>query len=279
MTLDDKFEKVKELLREMGTVVVAFSGGVDSALVAWMANEVLGPKRCQVVTASSASLARRELDDCRSLADEWGLSWQLVETSELADPDYVRNDVDRCARCKDALMDVLEPIAAAAASVGSPDSPAVVLLGVNVDDLGDHRPGQGVAAARGARFPLVDAGFTKAMVRAGARRLGLRTWNKPAAACLASRIPDGTEVSAEVLDQVGRAEAGLVGLGFDDVRVRHYDELARVEVPLDRLDELVRRRTEVVEVVRRAGYEHVTVDLEGLRSGNLNHASGITTNT
>jgi uncharacterized protein len=151
---------------------------------------------------------------------------------------------------------------------------ATVVLGVNVDDLGDHRPGQHAAASRGASFPMVDAGLTKADVRDLSRRLGLRTWDKPAAACLASRVPYGTSVTLGVLSSVERAEAGLRLLGFDDLRVRHYRDLARIEVPVDRLADVVARREEVVAAVRTAGYRYVTVDLEGLRSGNLNAALG-----
>jgi pyridinium-3,5-biscarboxylic acid mononucleotide sulfurtransferase len=147
-----------------------------------------------------------------------------------------------------------------------------VVLGVNLDDLGDHRPGQRAAAERGAAFPLVAAGFTKADVREWSRRLGLRTWDKPAAACLASRVPYGTTVTVSVLSRVERAEAALHRLGFRELRVRHYGDTARLEVPLERLAQVLQQREQVVEAVRRAGYEYVTLDLEGLRSGNLNRA-------
>jgi uncharacterized protein len=159
---------------------------------------------------------------------------------------------------------VLAPLAAA--------ERAVVLIGTIVDDLGDHRPGQHAARERGARMPLVDAGFTKDDVRAGARRLGLPTWDKPAGACLASRVPYGVPVTLSVLRAVERAEAGLRALGFTDLRVRHYGDLARIEVPIADLDRVVSLRSEVVEAVRSAGYRYVTLDLEGLRSGNLNAA-------
>jgi len=165
-------------------------------------------------------------------------------------------------------MDELEPLAAAGG--------ATVVLGVNVDDLGDHRPGQRAAAERGARFPLVDAGFTKADVRAASRRHGLVTWDKPAAACLASRVPYGTEVGVALLSQVERAEAGLAALGLRALRVRHYGDTARLEVPLDDLPVVLERRVDVVAAVHRAGYRYVTLDLEGLRSGNLNAALGDT---
>jgi uncharacterized protein len=180
----------------------------------------------------------------------------------MADAAYRVNDGDRCGRCKVALMDVLDPIAA--------DELATVILGVNVDDLADHRPGQTVAADRGARFPLVEAGLTKAEVRHHSRAMGLRTADKPATACLASRVPYGTEVTVAVLSAVERAEGALRRLGFDDLRVRHLDDTARIEVPTDQLAEVVERRAEVVAAVAAAGYAYVTLDLEGLRSGNLN---------
>lgn len=249
-------------LRELERVVVAFSGGADSALLAHAAHRALGADAVLAVTAVSPSLPQLELDECRRLAEGWGMRWQPVDTVELDDPRYVQNGGDRCYWCKTALLDALEPLAVTEG--------AAVLLGVNVDDLGDHRPGQQAAAERGARFPLVDAGFTKAMVREASRALGLPTADKPAAACLASRVPYGTPVTLGVLQEVEAAERALRMLGFDDLRVRHYRELARIEVPLDRLPEVVARRVEVVGAVQAAGYRYVTLDLEGLRSGNLN---------
>lgn len=262
---DHALARLRAELRALGSVVVAFSGGADSAFLARVARDELGDDAL-AVTAVSPSLAGRERDDCAALADEWSLSWMEVETAELDDEDYVRNDGDRCARCKTALMDVLEPLAA--------DRSAVVVLGVNLDDLGDHRPGQRAAADRGAVFPLVDSGFTKAMVREASRRLGLRTWDKPAAACLSSRVPYGTSVTVGVLGRIDRAEAALVALGFHELRVRHYGDTARLEVPIDDLTRVLEHRDEVVQAVRAAGYGYVTVDLEGLRSGNLNDALG-----
>jgi uncharacterized protein len=227
-----------------------------------VANDTLGPERALVVTAVSPSLAPSEYADCESLAARWHLRWRAVSTAELERPEYVANGTDRCYHCKAELMDVIRPLAAAEG--------ATVVLGVNVDDLGDHRPGQGAAAERGAVFPLVDAGFAKADVRQASKDLGLETWDKPAAACLASRIPYGTPVTLSTLDGVGRAEAALHRLGFRQVRVRHHGEVARVEVELDDLPAAVARRDEVVSAVKAAGYRWVTLDLEGFRSGNLN---------
>lgn len=245
-------------------VVVAFSGGADSAFLAAVAHDVLGPDRVTAMTAVSPSLPASERAECAELAAEWGLTWVEVETDEMSHAAYRRNDGDRCFWCKDALMRAIDPIAGG----------ATVALGVNLDDLGDHRPGQRAAAEAGAVFPLVDAGFTKAMVREASRELGLRTWDKPAAACLASRIPYGSSVSVAVLGRVERAEAALRALGFDELRVRHYDDTARIEVPSARFAELAERADEVSAAVAACGYRYVTLDLMGLRSGNLNQALG-----
>jgi uncharacterized protein len=256
----DKHDRLVERLQGLGSVVVGFSGGADSALLAYVAAAALTAQKALAVTAVSPSLAREELADCAALAAEWGLDWLTVETEELDDPVYVANDATRCARCKTALMDVLGPL----------DPAATVVLGVNVDDLGDDRPGQDVAAARGAVFPLVDAGLRKDEVRALSHHLGLRTWDKPAAACLASRLPHGTPVTVGRLRSVARAESALRSLGFRAVRVRHYGDTARVEVPIDDLPLVLARREAVVRGVHAGGFRYVTLDLEGLRSGNLN---------
>ena len=260
----EQVERLRSDLRRLERVVVAFSGGADSAFLAWVANDTLGRSAVVAATAVSPSLAPEEEHDCAELAAEWDLRWQAVVTGEMADPAYVANDGLRCAHCKSALMAALAPLAAAEL--------ATVVLGVNIDDLGDHRPGQEAAAAAGAVFPLVDAGFTKDEIRAASRNLGLRTWDKPAAACLASRVPYGTPVTVGVLAEVAAAESALRRLGFHQLRVRHYGQLARVELSVDDLEVAIRRRLEVVDAVRGAGYRYVTLDLEGFRSGNLNAA-------
>jgi pyridinium-3,5-biscarboxylic acid mononucleotide sulfurtransferase len=255
---------LRDRLAGLGRVVVAFSGGADSAFVAWVAKDTLGADRVLAATAVSASLAPSELAACRELSAQWGLRWVGVDTDELANPAYVANGGDRCYHCKAELLDTLAPLAARES--------ATVALGVNLDDLGEHRPGQQAALERGAVFPLVDAGFTKADVRRSSRALGLVTWDKPAAACLASRIPYGTAVTVGTLRSVAVAEEALRGLGFGQLRVRHYGDRARIELDAADLAGAVARRDDVVAAVRAAGYTYVTLDLEGFRSGNLNQA-------
>lgn len=266
MSAPGSLDALRRRLRDLDRLVVAFSGGVDSALLTFVAHDTLGAERVVAATAVSASLAPSELESARTWASGLGIRWVGVETDEATRPEYVANGADRCFHCKSALMDGLAPLAAAEG--------ATVALGVNLDDLGDHRPGQRAAAEAGAVFPLVDAGFTKAHVRDSARLLGLEMWNKPAAACLASRLPYGTPVTLGPLRRVAAAEDALRALGFAQVRVRHYGDLARIEVDAADLDAALAARVSVVKAVKDAGYRYATLDLEGFRSGNLNDALG-----
>ena len=262
-----ELDRLRARLAGLGATVVAFSGGADSALLAWAAHDVLG-ERALAVTAVSPSLPGDERDACRDLAEQWGMAWQEVATHELDDPRYTRNDADRCFWCKDALLTALGPLAT--------ERGATVCLGVQLDDLGDHRPGQRAAAAHGVLAPLVAAGLSKAEVREASRRLGLRTADKPAAACLASRIAYGVQVTPARLSRVERAEALLRSFGLDQLRVRDHGDLARVEVPPEALAGLVEpeRRARLVAGLRELGFTWVTLDLEGFRSGSMNATLG-----
>jgi uncharacterized protein len=246
-------------------VLVAFSGGADSSLLAYVATKTLGRDRVLCVTAVSASLASDEKKDCEDLATTWGLRHRFAQTNELKDANYLANDLSRCYYCKAELMDVLCPLAE--------EEDATIALGVNVDDLSDHRPGQKAASERGAAFPLLDAHFTKSMVRDVSRFLGLRTWDKPAAACLASRIPHGTPVTLRALGQIERAEHALRELGFAQLRVRHVGECARIEIEEHDFVRAISMRKQIVDALHVVGYHFVTLDLEGFRSGNLSRAA------
>lgn len=262
-TAEEMVDRLRATVLSFPKVVVAFSGGVDSGLLAHVAHEALGPERAMAVTAVSPSLAPSELADCRRLAGVWGLRHSEVETDEFGRADYVANGADRCYHCKSELMEKLVPLAQS--------ENAVIALGVNLDDLNDHRPGQAAAREHGAVFPLVEAGLDKHAVRECARWLRLDIWDKPAAACLASRVPYGTAVTFSTLSQVAAAEEALKQLGFRELRVRHYSDMARIEFGSGELERAAgAARADVVEAVKRAGYRYVTLDLEGLRSGNLN---------
>lgn len=254
--------RLTDVVAGLGPMVIAFSGGVDSALVVAAAGRVSAGSSL-AVTADSASLAEGELADCETLATKLGVPWQRATTTELDDDRYTRNDTDRCFWCKSALMDQLDPIAT--------EREATVVLGVNLDDLGEHRPGQNAASERGARFPLVDAGFTKSDVRLLASAWDVPVWDRPSMPCLASRVPYGTAVTVPLLSRIDRAEAALKALGFRDVRVRHYDDTARIEVPAKDISHAAANASAIADSLQSLGYRYVTLDLAGLRSGNLNH--------
>lgn len=264
-----KLTALRGLLAGLPGALVAYSGGADSAFLAFVANEVLGD-RAVAVTADSPSLSRRDLELASAFAARHGIRHRVFRTGELGDPRYARNDGDRCAFCKEHLLDAL---------LGNPELAGLgpVLLGVNVDDLGDHRPGQEAARRRGARFPLAETGLAKAEIRALSKGLGLETWERPASACLASRIAYGVPVTRDALRRVERAEAAVRELGFEgDLRVRDQgQDLARIEVGSDDLPAVVARRRDVVAAVRAAGFRFVTLDLEGYRPGSHNLLLGI----
>jgi uncharacterized protein len=265
--LDGKLAALRRGLEATGGVMVAFSGGADSAFLLAAAAEALGD-RAVAATGVSPSLAEAELADARSLAAELGARHLVVPTHEGERPGYLRNGPDRCFFCKDELFEVLGPLAAAEG--------LALAVGTNTDDLGDHRPGQRAAADHGVLTPLVAAGLSKAEVREASRRRGLRTADKPASACLASRVAYGVQVTPARLSRVERAEALLRSFGLAQLRVRDHGDLARVEVPTEALADLVSddRRAQLAAGLHDLGFTWVTLDLDGFRSGSMNAALG-----
>jgi uncharacterized protein len=262
--IDDKLSRLRARIRELGSVLVCYSGGVDSAFVLAVAHAELGP-RVVGMTAVSPSLAPGERDDAEAVAREIGADHRLVETSEIDDPRYTANASDRCFHCKSELYRV-------ATAQRDAWGLAAILNGTNLDDLGDYRPGLEAARQAGVVSPLVEAGFTKADVRAGAALVGLAIWDKPAAACLSSRIPYGTSVTRERLTQIGGFEADLKRLGFRQVRVRYHGDLARIELGAEELGRAAEAtaRGAIVEAGKKHGFRYVTLDLGGYRMGSHN---------
>ncbi len=259
-----KLAQLRNLFIEMEQALIAYSGGIDSTLVAKIAYDVLGD-RALAVTAKSPSLLPEELEDAIDQASSIGIAHQIVETHEMDNPNYVSNPVNRCYFCKSELHDTLKPL-------GLKLGYSYVIDGVNADDLQDYRPGIQAAKERGARSPLAELGITKMEVREIAKFLGLSYWNKPAQPCLSSRFPYGEEITVTKLNRVGRAEIYLRRLGYENIRVRSTGDTAKIELPAELIQQFVANTNlvELTEIFRSFGFIYVTLDLEGYRSGKLN---------
>jgi len=269
MTTSEKQQLLQQSLSKLGRTLVAYSGGVDSAYLAYAAFRVLGDRMLAVI-ADSPSLARTHLRDAISFAEEQHIPLQVVKTAEMERPEYVRNDTQRCFHCKDELFSVMEQYAGQHGFTS-------IAYGVNVDDQGDFRPGQRAAKEHRVAAPLLEAGLTKADIRELCERAGLRVWDKPASACLSSRIEYGRPVTAEALAMVEQGEDALRSLGFRQVRVRHHGDIARLEISREELPRALTQEmfAEFTRVFKALGFTFVALDTEGFRSGSMNSSSAI----
>jgi len=264
MNLNTKEERLREIFRELDSVIVAYSGGVDSSYVAYVANAELGP-RAVCITGQSASLPEYQRAEIESVVQKFGFQHEVIQTEELENPGYSANNPDRCFFCKDELYTKLE-------SVARTRGIESIVDGSTVDDLGDYRPGRRAASQHAVRSPLIEAGLTKSDVRELSRRATLPTWDKPASPCLSSRIAYGTTVTIERLNKVDRGEEILREFGFREFRVRHHDQLVRIEIAPAEMDRVLRKDLidELARRFRQLGFKYVTLDLEGFRSGSMN---------
>lgn len=265
--LQRKYGELKAILRSMESVAVAYSGGVDSTFLLKVAVDTLGPDRALGIVATSATYPAKELEEARLLAAEMGARIRTIETDEFSNPDFVRNPPDRCYHCKNGLLDVMLPLCDA-------EGLRHLVHGVNSDDLSDYRPGIAAAQQRGVRAPLQEVGLTKNEIRHLSREIGLRSWDKPSYACLASRIPYGQHITKEALLRIDMAENVLRELGFRQLRVRHHGDVARIELMKDDIQRLFNEglADTVVARLKAAGYLYITLDLQGYRTGSMNEA-------
>jgi uncharacterized protein len=262
--IEEKLDHLKKTLCDMGAVLVAYSGGVDSTFLAVTAHEVLG-KNSLAVFAASPVAPPMEKEEAEALAHNIGLRFKIIESSEMSNPDFVANPPERCYYCKRELFSELKPIAQAEGLKWIAD-------GTNADDLSDFRPGRKASAEAGIRSPLLEAGLTKAEIRQLSHAQGLPTWDRPASPCLASRIPYGIPVTAETLNKIARGEQYLHSLGLRQLRLRHHGDIARIELDPEDMDKIIKPeiRQDIVKHLKALGYKYVTLDLTGYRIGSLN---------